>query len=526
MSKFNAVLRLFAIALIVFTLAVSPSLVCKAPAPDRATIMAAGDEGSVHVNVTDEAGRPIEGANITIMSNVTFYNHTGADGGYLIQNVGVGTHTINALMPGYLNGSAPANVIKNKVTNVTVVVEGGEFSGLVYTQDNVPLGNATVEVAVGTAILQNLTDPDGGFNITGIPTGSYIVVVFSQSHTAVTDIVTVNAGATTVRSQPFKLSRNTGWITGYVFDAGVPVQSAIVSISIGAIEHRGLSSVVGYYEMPEVPAGNYTVHASKDGYVDTEIVNVMVVNGVGTDNVNITLTGMSATVSGSVTMLTSEGAILLYGALIEVLGTGQNATTGTGGLYEITDVPVGTWTIRTSAPGYETNDSYSIVVNKGAKLTFNVELTPKPGQLSGTVRSDDAFELLEGYRVTISGTMQRETYTNDQGQYVFAGLTPGNYTITVVPPSSDSRFSPYIAYNTEVEPEGVTTHDVNMKLVKQTLGGFVFGLDLSHSFMVLALVLTLMVLVIAVYVRLRRFQTPVKREEPEGGEEKEMPPVQ
>jgi hypothetical protein len=429
-------------------------------------------------------------------------------------------------MAGYLNGSASVSVINNKVTSVTVVVEGGKFSGLVYAEDNAPIGNATVEIAVGTAILKNLTDPDGGFNVIGIPTGSYIVVVFSQSYTAVTEIVTVNAGATTVRVQPFKLSRSTGWITGYVFDAGIPVQSAIISMSIGTIEHRVLSSVVGYYEMPDVPAGNYTVHASKEGYVDAEIVNVTVINGVGTDKVNITLVGKPATISGSVTVLTSGGSVLLYGALIEVLGTGHNATTGTGGLYEMTDVPVGTWTIRTSAPGYESNDSSGVVVNKGAKLTFNVELIPKPGQLMGDVRSADTFELLEGYRVTISGPTQRETYTNDKGQYVFAGLTPGNYTITVVPPSSDSRFSPYIAYTIEVEPEGVTTHDVSMKLVKQALGGFVFGLDLPHSFMVLALVLTLMVLVIAVYVRLRRFQTPVKGEEPEGGEEKEMPPVQ
>ena len=524
MHKLHAVLQSLTITLIVFALAASPSFVCTAPAPERATIMAA--YGSVHVNVTDEAGRPIMGANVTIEFNASFYNHTDTNGSLIITGVGVGSHMFNASMLGYLNGSTTADVVANEVVNITIVVEGGEFTGRVYTQDVKPIANATVEIAIGTTILQNLTALDGSFSIKGIPTGSYIVVVFSQADTAVTEIATITAGSTTDRVQPFKLSRNTGWITGYVFDTGVPVPSATVSITIGSIEHSVLTDVVGHYEMPDVPAGNYTVRFSKEGYEDATIVNVTVANGIETGDVNVTLVGMPATISGSVTVITAGVAVLLYGATVEVLGTECHAVTSTSGLYEITDVPVGTWTIKASAPGYLDNETAGKVVGRGADITLNIVLTPKPGQLMGTVRAVNTFEALEGYRVAVSGPMQRETYTNDQGQYVFAGLTPGNYTLTVVPPATDSRFSPYIVYNVEIDPEAATTHDVSMTLIKQALGGFVFGLDLPHSFMVLALVLTLIVMVVAVYVRLKRFSAPAKGENPEGGEKKDLPPIQ
>jgi len=526
MPKSDAVLKLFAVALIVFSLAASPLMAHQAPAPERASIMQV-DDGDMRVNVTDEAGRPIQGANVTISGNATYYNHTGADGGLWIPNLANGTYTINASMSGYLNGSATGVITWKNTTNLTVVVTGGWYTGFVLEQDNTPIENATVEVATGTDILWAMSQPDGSFNLTGIPTGSYIAVVFSQIHTAVSEIISVSAGTETVRPLPFKLFRNTGWITGYVFDGTVPVSNASISIMLDTIMHTVLSGDVGNYELSGVPAGNYTVRASKEGYLDAEIVNVTVVNGVETAEVNISLIGKPATIAGSVAAITSSGNVLLYGALVEILGTGRNATTGTGGLYEILNVPVGTWVIRATAPGYEDNEISGVIVGRGAELDVNIVLTPKPGQLMGTVRAADTYQVLQGYRVTISGPLQRETYTNDQGQYVFAGLTPGNYTLTVVGNTSETRYSPYIAYDIEVEPEGVTSHDVSLGLAKQALGGFIFGLDLPHSFMVLALIITLILLVLAVYIRLKRFQTLGKEGGAEGEtkEEAKAPPI-
>jgi len=518
MFKTKAAMKALTIAVLVFAILIAPSVTPAGPAPEKASTMQLS-EGSIHVNVTDEAGRPIEGANVTIVGNVTGHM-TGSDGSVLITNLNttLSPYGINASKVGYLNGSAIATVTKNNVTNITVVIEGGEFAGFVYGLDNSPIGNATVEIAIGAQIIQTLSSPNGSFNLTGIPTGTYIAVVFAQYYSATSEVVSVTANVTTHRALPFKLAMSTGRITGYIFDGTVPVPGARVSINIDTIEHTVLSGDIGSFEIPGIPAGNYTVRVSKDGYLDAEKVNVTVENGFDTENVNITLVGKPSKISGSVAAKTTGGSVLLYGALVEALGTGRNATTGTQGLYSITDVPVGTWTIKASAPGYDDNETTVVVVSRGSDITRNILLTPKPGQLMGTVRDANTYDVLEGYRVAISGPLQRETYTNDLGQYVFAGLTPGNYTLTVTGSLTETTHSPYIKYDIEVDPEGVTTEDVSMLLAKQALGGFVFGLDLPHSFMALAFIITMVVLALAVFIRLKRIQ----RSEKEGIPESEL----
>jgi len=98
---------------------------------------------------------------------------------------------------------------------------------------------------------------------------------------------------------------------------------------------------------------------------------------------------------------------------------------------------------------------------------------------------------------------------------MFAGLEPGNYTLTVTGNSTNSPHSPYIKHDILVTSEEIAVEDVYLQLVKQALGGFIFGLDLAHSFMALAFVITMILLTMAVLIRLKRLQKT----------EKEMPTV-
>lgn len=341
------------------------------------------------------------------------------------------------------------------------------------------------------------------------------------------NVVDITAGHTTTLAA-FHLIKRYGWITGYVFDSESTVSEAKVTVTVSSIAYTDTSGPSGDYLIPDVPAGNYTVMASKAGYIDARIDNVTVVNGAGTKNVNLTLQSKPARMFGTVSANLTAGSVLIYGALVEILGTGLNATTGIQGNYEILGVQEGTYTIKTSAPGYQPEEKPGVVLGRGEEVSLNIMLTPNPGQLMGTVRAEGTYELLSGYRVAIGGPMQRETFTNDLGQYVFAGLTPGNYTLTVEN-KSDPRYSPYIAYDIEVKSEGVTQHDLYMKLVKQTLGGFIFGMDLPHSFMALAFMITIVILSLAVYLRLKRIQRDERGpsiEEELKEEEGENPPGQ
>jgi hypothetical protein len=63
-----------------------------------------------------------------------------------------------------------------------------------------------------------------------------------------------------------------------------------------------------------------------------------------------------------------------------------------------------------------------------------------------------------------------------------------------------------------------------MEPTKEGFGGFIFGFDLAHSMMILALFLTIVILALAVILRIRTLEAPDKapavydQEEPSEGE--------
>jgi len=288
-----------------------------------------------------------------------------------------------------------------------------------------------------------------------------------------------------------------------------PIASVNVTITIDKIKYVVESDMTGYYLLPNVPEGNYTVTAFKDGYSSETISNIGVINGNIT-HVDFNLTSLPASLTGVVTATISAGTVLVFNAMIEILLTGLSANTSAQGTYSIEDVPIGTYTVRTSAPGYEDNITSGVAFDRGEAVRLDIILIAKPGQLTGTVKEEDNSRPIAGYLVIISGPEQRETKTSEAGQYVFAGLKPGNYTITVKSPVAVGRFSPFFASGINVTADRVTQYDVYLSPVRETFGGFVFGMDLPHSFMVLAFVIMIIILALAIYLRLKAFQNPAK----------------
>ncbi|HUW43163.1 MAG TPA: carboxypeptidase-like regulatory domain-containing protein [Thermoplasmata archaeon] len=488
------------------------------------------NEGNLQVNVTDEAGRPITGANVTIYGNSSYWL-TGINGQVLITNLSVGNQVVNASKSGYINESKPVIVVDGVLRYVDLQVRGGGLNGYIMSMSSSPVENATIQI-VGYAQYQTTSDATGAYSLTGMPTGNYLFNVLAAGYSAKSENIAIAAGSTLLHN--FNLTYLLCSISGYVFDNGTSVADVEMSVQVGKKMISVWTDSNGLYKLDDLPSGNYTVTASKDGYSEGAVSGIIVANGSETRNINFSIVGMPARLYGTVTAIITAGSVLLYGALVEIIGTVFNDTTGTQGNYEMFCNQFGTFNVRASAPGYIDNVTYGVSLRRGESVNLEIVLTPKPGQLMGTVRADDTHEPLSGFRVTISGPEQRETVTNDQGQYVFAGLAPGNYTITVVSTNGTSRYSPYVASNIKITSEGTTTHDVYMTLVKQSLGGFIFGMDLPHSFMVLSFFITIIILTMAAYLRLKRLSGEEKgspadtemEDEPVEEEKREGPPGQ
>ncbi|MEM2838704.1 MAG: carboxypeptidase-like regulatory domain-containing protein [Thermoplasmata archaeon] len=480
-----------------------------APVPQEESLLriSAGAVGALVVNVSDEVGRPIAGANVTISGNATTWQ-TGSDGSVRIENISAGTtpRTVNADKQGYLPASALIVIEENVTKFVNLAITGGTLYGVVLTESNSPIVNATIQIA-GYPQFSTLSSWDGNYTIRGIPTGSYAVSAFAQLYSPTTFIVSIAAGSFVL--QTFKLAKMYGSIDGYVMEGSTPIHGANVTITINKIRYVAESDNTGYYVLPNVPEGNYSVTASKEGYSSQTVSDVIVENGNVT-HVNFDLSSLPSSLMGVVTASISIGTVLVFNAKVEILTTGLSANTTTQGTYLITDVPIGVFAVRTSAPGYEDNITSGIAFERGKTVRLDIVLIAKPGQLIGIVRDKVTSEPVSGYTVIVSGPEQRETKTGEDGRYVFAGLMPGNYSITVKGSAHGSKYSPFLATGIVVTADGVTQYDVYLLLAKEALGGFIFGMDLPHSFMVLAFIIMIIILGLAIYLRLRAFQNPAK----------------
>ncbi|MBU1914700.1 MAG: carboxypeptidase-like regulatory domain-containing protein, partial [Candidatus Thermoplasmatota archaeon] len=97
------------------------------------------------------------------------------------------------------------------------------------------------------------------------------------------------------------------------------------------------------------------------------------------------------------------------------------------------------------------------------------------------------------------------TYTNVNGEFVFPGLIEGNYTVQF----EKEGYRPLEIGHLEVRENDTTNHRFLMNPLKRGVGeGFIFGFDMAHSMMILALFLTIVILAVAVYLRIRTFQAP------------------
>ncbi len=180
------------------------------------------------------------------------------------------------------------------------------------------------------------------------------------------------------------------------------------------------------------------------------------------------------------------------------------------GEYEIKDIPAGTYSLLVTKGGYISTTVVGVVVPLGGEMVQNIELVGLPGALRGVVyASYDPGLPLAGVTVTIldPSNDRSTTTTNINGEFEFTGLMEGNYTVYFeLDGFKPMEMGPFL-----VDPEGtVTLNQVLLEPVREGFGGFIFGFDLAHSMMILALFLTIVILALAVILRIKTFEAPEK----------------
>ncbi len=460
--------------------------------------------GTINVTAKDEIGRPLQGVKLTLVGFGSPI-YTDGNGSATFHDVpanstGV-TYPLLGNLTKYEDSAIPVTVVENETVEVPMILGGGQISGVV-TDSAGRVINANVSVA-SPFTSTNVSTGDGSYVLLGLPGGDHSVTARATGFAPLTKSVYLPVGG--VRTLNFVLTSLNGSISGHVYHAALsmPLFNASVSVQVGSVTLTVATDIAGSYNITSIPEGLYTVTASKQGYNPESNSSVEVERGNRTEGVDFYLTEKPTRLYGVV----RSGTLLLVGVNVSVVGTSLYNISGPDGSYELRNLTAGEYTLTASAVGYQTFTITNIEIASGDEVQQNINMIGLPGGiLRGKIFLADSQEPLTNVQVTIVNLRPQpiSRATNINGEFEFAGLAAGNYTIHL----EKSGYRP-IEISKILVTEGTPVElTLEMTPLREGFEGFVFGFDMAHSMMILALFLTIVILAVAIYLRVRSFQTP------------------
>ncbi len=236
---------------------------------------------------------------------------------------------------------------------------------------------------------------------------------------------------------------------------------ATVTLS-GAANATTTANSTGSFTFAGLSNATYTLTPSHTGYTFNPASQNATINGANVTAVNFMATaqgGQTFSISGTISP-TAGGS----GATVTLSGAVSATTTAnSSGNYTFTGLSNGTYAVTPSHTGYTFNPtSQSTTINGANVAAVNFTATAQGGQafsISGTISPTTGGS---GATVRLSGAASASTVTNSAGNYSFAGLANGSYTVT--PTNTGFTFSPV---NQSVPVNGSNVGNVNFTATAQ-----------------------------------------------------------
>lgn len=366
---------------------------------------------------------------------------TDENGDYLIEGLPQGTFDVKAQLQDYAISvnTVFLNPGDGEVLNIALIPYPATVQGTVRDAVTLePISGALVKVVIpNTDIVVGsiITSNDGTYSIGNLPEGSNNVVISADGYaTQVIPVILVPNETEMVNAD---LEPNPAGITGSVRSAQAAggIAGALVRIfnSDGVFITSTLTDNDGFYVITGLEAGQYTVVASADGFGNQ--IAIVTLSPGETENLDFSLSNQTATLKGTVRDAVNNQPI--QSALVQVFRIGTtipiaSVLTNGSGEYEITGLNPREYRVVFSADGYA-SEVFRIFLTNEEVQTLNAELGRRPATIRGRVTDAKTGEPIQSAGVITvisgSGIIVASTLTDQEGNYILSGLSPGNYNV-------------------------------------------------------------------------------------------------
>ena len=297
----------------------------------------------------------------------------------------------------------------------------------------------------GHVLATATTDGKGAYILKKLPApGSYELTFITAGYQSTTLVDSVAGGDQ--RLEPtVRIAAATGQITGSVLDGANPLGGASVTTTVaGRAVHftTPTTGQVGFYVLGGLPTpGTYVVTVSKPGHGSaTTIVDLAA--GQSRSGLDMSLTSGTGSIVGRVVGTKGQG---LGGAKVTVGGattasaampTATTLTAGSPGTFSIGGLrSPASYTLTATLAGYGSASVPVTLASNGSGANITITLSTRLGRISGVVHGPGGGTFA-GATVTATDGQESRTSTSNSagGGYLFSGLDPGSYSVTVTAP--------------------------------------------------------------------------------------------
>ncbi|MDH7516222.1 MAG: carboxypeptidase regulatory-like domain-containing protein [Bacteroidota bacterium] len=454
----------------------------------------------------------------------SFATRSAQNGTYRLV-VPAGKYKVQASAVGYLTEFYQEKPDAASADEVTVPATGGDVSGIDFTlgtggsisgtvlraADNTPIENATVRILTssrsdptnsGSIFGAAVTDRQGNYLITGLPTGDYVVFAEKAGfETQYYDGTDDPAKASKVHVESDRTTTGINFalldlpaVSGTVRDAATNLPIARAEIyfenSPGTKRFTTTTDANGSY-MVHLPRGIYIARASApqyaaqwyNGKTKADQADPITVTSGTVPNIDFALTPWGGAISGIVVDAANapiEGALVKAWSPSTVNNPTSRVTyygttkTAADGSYRVAGLPAGEYYVSVQAAGYlrefydnapNLQSASRVVVTDNATTAGIDFVLEKGGSITGlvtdAVTNAPIANALVALRVN-AGVNEQGIRTNAQGVYSIDGLASGEYIVFATAPNYLTEYyddvnDPALATKVRVTAPAATT---------------------------------------------------------------------